>query len=62
VWFGKQLANVGLTINYDLAADGKRFAVLVPARGQETQENQKHVMLAVNFFDEVRRRVGGPGK
>jgi serine/threonine-protein kinase len=62
VWFEKQLANTGLTINYDLAPDGKRFAVLMPAKGQETQENQRHVMLSVNFFDEVRRRVGGPGK
>jgi hypothetical protein len=62
LWFDKQLANTGLTINYDLAPDSQRFAVLMPARGQETQENQRHVMLAVNFFDEVRRRVGGSGK
>jgi serine/threonine-protein kinase len=55
-WSGKQLANVGLLGNFDVAPDGKRFAVLMPA-GQEAQENQRHIMLLLNFFDEVRRRV-----
>jgi Tol biopolymer transport system component len=59
VWFGKQLATLGLTINYDLAPDGKRFAALMPAESQEPQENQRHVMVAPNFLDEVRRRVAG---
>jgi serine/threonine-protein kinase len=62
VWFGKRLAPVGLTSNYDLAPDGKRIAALMPAEGQEPQENQRHVMVAPNFFDEVRRRVGGQRK
>src|SRR5262249_9520961 len=31
VWFGKRLANVGLGVNLDLASDGKRFVVLMPA-------------------------------
>jgi hypothetical protein len=30
VWFGKQLLNVGLGANLDLAPDGKRFIVLMP--------------------------------
>jgi hypothetical protein len=62
VWFGKRLAPVGLTINYDLAPDGKRFAALMPTEGQEPQENQRHVMVALNFFDEVRRHVAGKGE
>jgi serine/threonine-protein kinase len=56
VWFAKQLANMGLTINYDLAPDAKRFAVVMPAQAQEPQEKQSHVTLVTNFFDEVRRR------
>jgi hypothetical protein len=55
-WSGKQLVNVGLIGNFDVAPDGKHFAVLTPA-GQEAQENQRHIMLLLNFFDEVRRRV-----
>jgi serine/threonine-protein kinase len=55
-WSGKQLANAGLIGNFDVASNGKRFAVLTPA-GQEAQEDQRHIMLLLNFFDEVRRRV-----
>jgi hypothetical protein len=57
VWFGQQLANTGITMNFDLAPDGKRFAVLLPAESPEPRESQSHLMLVVNFFDEVRRRI-----
>ena len=57
VWFGKQLANIGLSPNFDLVPDGKRFAVLMPAQSAEPRETQSHVTLALNFFDEVRRRT-----
>jgi Tol biopolymer transport system component len=57
VWFGRQLANTGLTANFDLAPDGKRFVVLMPAESPEPRETQSHVTLVVNFFDEIRRRV-----
>jgi serine/threonine-protein kinase len=62
LWSGKQLANVGISINLDLASDGKRFVVLMPAEGAEPQERQNHVTLVVNFLDEVRRRVPGRGR
>jgi serine/threonine-protein kinase len=62
VWFGKQLANIGLTLNLDLAPDGKRFAVVMPAESPEPPEAQNHVIMMVNFFDEVRRRVAAQGK
>jgi serine/threonine-protein kinase len=62
VWFGKQLANVGLALNFDLSPDGKRFVVLMPAQSPEPRETQSHVTLALNFFDEVRRRVAAQGK
>jgi serine/threonine-protein kinase len=62
VWSGKQLANVGLGGNFDLAPDGKRFVVLMPAESPEPREAQNHVTLVVNFFDEIRRRVAAQGK
>jgi hypothetical protein len=49
-------------VNIDLAPDGKRFAVLMPAQSPEPREFQNHVTLVVNFFDEVRRRVAAQGK
>ena len=62
VWFGKQLANLGLAVNLDLAPDGKRFVALMPAESAEPQETQSHVRLVWNFFDEIRRRVAAQGK
>jgi serine/threonine-protein kinase len=62
VWSGKQLANLGLAPNFDLAPDGKRFVALMPAGSPEPRETQSHVTLVVNFFDEVRRRVAAQGK
>jgi serine/threonine-protein kinase len=62
VWFGKQLANLGLTINFDLAPDGKRFAVLMSAESPEPRETQSHIKIAVNFFDEIRRRAPARAK
>jgi Tol biopolymer transport system component len=62
VWFERQLADLGLTVNFDLAPDGKHFAVLMPAESRQPQETGGHVMLVVNFFDEVRRRVAAQNK
>jgi Tol biopolymer transport system component len=62
VWSGKKLANLGLSVNFDLAPDGKRFAVLMPVESPEPRETQSHVTLVLNFFDEVRRRVAAQGK
>ena len=50
------LADLGNSRTYDLAPDGKRFAVLTPGA------KQSQVMLLVNFFDEVQRRVAGQSK
>jgi serine/threonine-protein kinase len=60
VWSDKRLANTGLTLNLDLAPDGKHFAVLMPADNPEPRETRGHVTLMLNFFDELRRRA--PGK
>jgi serine/threonine-protein kinase len=57
VWSGRQLADLGLGANLDLAPDGKRFVVLTPTESTTARERQSHVMLVFNFFDEVRRAV-----
>jgi len=53
-----------MALNYDLAPDGKRFAVQMPVESPEAQEARSHVTLVLNFFDEVRRSaaVAGQGK
>jgi Tol biopolymer transport system component len=58
IWFREPLANLGLTTNFDLAPNGKRFAVVLPSGDKEPPEGRSHVTLLLNFFDEVRRRVG----
>ena len=56
VWSQRRLFNSGLTQNFDIAPDGRRFAVQMSAEEPGSQETHP-VMLQVNFFDEVRRRV-----
>ena len=55
VWSDKRLANTGVTLNLDLAPDGKHVAVLMPADNPEPHETRGHVTLMLNFFDELRR-------
>jgi serine/threonine-protein kinase len=58
VWSSRPLANTGIrTINFAVAPDGKRVLAVMPV--QEPREAQSHVTLVMNFFDEVRRRIGG---
>jgi hypothetical protein len=56
MWSETRLFNLGLTSNFDLAPDGERFAVLMSPEGTESRRTQH--MLVLNFFEEVRRRVG----
>jgi len=62
VWAPTPLANLGLTPNFDLAPDGKRFAVVMPAESPDPREVQSHATLALNFLDEVRRRTTGTSR
>jgi dipeptidyl aminopeptidase/acylaminoacyl peptidase len=57
IWSGEPIANTGLALNFDLAPDGERFVVLLPAESPEPRETQSHVKIAVNFFEEIRRRL-----
>ena len=47
---------------YDLAPDGKRFAVVLNADGTAEPKPITHLTFLLNFFDELRRRVPAPGK
>ena len=51
LWVGKKdLGNY-----FDLAPDGKRFAMLQPEDSE--QKGPQHVTFLLNFFDELRRRA-----
>ena len=58
LWSEKSFATRGVVPTFDLAPDGKRFAVMMEAEGEGPRSQ---VTFLLNFFDEVRRRapVGG---
>ena len=58
LWSPGQFANAawGDQGNFDLHPDGKRFAVLMPAHGEEAAKADK-VVIIFNFFEELRRKV-----
>ena len=56
MWRDQQLFHPGL-LNLDLAPDGKRFAVLYSPEPQGSEKDSVHVIMLLNFFDEVRRRI-----
>jgi hypothetical protein len=41
---------------YDLASDGKRFAVILAVEDAREEKAVTRVTVVVNFFDELRRR------
>jgi len=51
LWAGKK----DLSVDYDLAPDGKRFAVVEAAMPEQAGAVQLTFLL--NFFDDLRRRV-----
>ena len=44
-------------MDWDLAPDGKRVAVLIPLETAEASKQEHEVVFLENFFDELRRRV-----
>jgi serine/threonine-protein kinase len=56
VWSEKRLVE-GYSSTYDLAPDGKRFAVVLNADGTSEPKPFTHVTVLLNFFDELKRRV-----
>jgi serine/threonine-protein kinase len=58
LWSPKSIVNLVNSVkNFDLAPDGKRIAALMPAETAEDPNLQSHVILLLNFFDELERRV-----
>ena len=43
--------------NIDLAPDGKRFAVILPTGQDVDSKPQTHVVLLLNFLDELQRHA-----
>lgn len=57
IWSDRRLFNLEIAPTFDLAPDGKPFAVLMRPGGDQPRPAQNHVTLMLNFLDEVRRRV-----
>jgi len=57
VWSDRRIANTGMTANLDIAPDGTRFAVLMPAEAPEPLDTRGHFTFVPNFVEEVRRRL-----
>ena len=55
MWTETRLRGTG-SPNYDLAPDGKRLAAFV-ANNENSEKPPTHLMLLLNFCDELRRRV-----
>src|SRR5262249_48711535 len=59
VWSGMRSLSRGPVPIYDLAPDGKRFALVLNPDGTAEEKPIKSVMVLLNFFDELRRRAPG---
>jgi len=55
VWIAK--LGSATPAQWDLAPDGTRVAVLTPVESVEAPKQEHEVVLLLNFFDELRRRV-----
>ena len=60
-WWPGQLADTGVLSNFDLDPDGRVLALMSAGR-PEGRQSPNHVTVALNFSDEVRRRVDGSRK
>jgi len=56
VWSDKRVADLGVNSAYDLAPDGKRFAVILDAEQTGDSKPATSITVLVNFIDELRRR------
>jgi serine/threonine-protein kinase len=56
IWSEKRFVNPVTESPYDVAPDGKRFAVILPTEDAREEKLVTGVTVVVNFFDELRRR------
>jgi len=61
IWSERQFFSAGSS-NLDVAPDGKRFAVLALPETPGGDRGPVHVIMLLNFFDELRRRIPPGGK
>ena len=57
LWSDQQLHDIGGILNYDLAPDGKRFAIFPELNAPAEEKGAVHMTFLLNFFDELRRRA-----
>jgi serine/threonine-protein kinase len=57
VWSDQQLHDLNRIPNYDLAPDGKRFAIFPELKAPAEEKGDVRVTFLLNFFDELRRRA-----
>ncbi len=57
LWSNQQLSDLDLILNYDLAPDGKRFAIIPELNAPAAQAGNIHIAFLENFADELRRRA-----
>jgi Tol biopolymer transport system component len=57
LWSDQQLQDVGGIQNYDLAPDGRRFAIFPVLKTPAEEKGNIHMTFLLNFFDELRRRA-----
>jgi Tol biopolymer transport system component/predicted Ser/Thr protein kinase len=63
LWSDQQLSvNAGGYPNFDLAPDGKRFAIFPDQKALAEEKGNVRVTFLLNFFDELRRRAPVAGK
>jgi Tol biopolymer transport system component len=58
LWSGHRIFVIGTAGSYDLAPDGKRFAILESTEAGDAK-SATHANVLLNFFDELRRRAPG---
>ena len=57
LWSDQQLYDLGLNLNYDLAPDGKRFAIFPELKAPLEEKGDVRVTFLLNFFDYLPQRV-----
>ena len=55
LWSETSFTTVGMVPNFDIAPDGKRFAVLMSAEKPGDKKPRNELTVLLNFFTEVRR-------
>jgi serine/threonine-protein kinase len=57
LWSDVRVQDLAGIPNYDLAPDGKRFAIFPEPKAAPTENESVRVTFLLNFFDELRRRA-----